>query len=260
MRRKSLRTFVQILLLGLLLGTSSSAHADAISMTAVSVTDIQLVPTSGTVLFFATQATPRGFANAVATDGFEGPSNEQQSPTLAQASINIGFAGASAVSDVTNMTLNANSNVMLDECVCAAESEGLAILRTSFMIVGGTGNVNVNLSSLLGTTQNIMLDQFTLTAVSETRISFQVFSGTTEIFSFDSTLRIGPTGPTSQELERQLSEILNLQFNTEYTLSVLAIANSRATQSEVPEPASVILLVSGLGFMARFVKKRRTAF
>lgn len=258
MTRKSLRTFVQVLLLGLLLGTSSSAHADAISMTAVNVTNIQLVPMSGTVMFFATQATPRGFASAVATDGFEGPSNQQQSPTLAQASINIGFAGASAVSDVTNLSLNANSNVMLADCVCAAESEGLASLRTSFMIVGGTGNVNVNLSALLGTTQNIMLDQFTLTAVSEARITFQVFSGTTQIFSFDSTLRIGPTGPTSQELERQLSEILSLQFNTEYTLSVLAIANSRATQSEVPEPASVILLVSGLGFMARFVKKRRT--
>jgi len=41
MRRKSLKTFVPILLLGLLLGTSSSAYADTISLTTVSVSNFQ---------------------------------------------------------------------------------------------------------------------------------------------------------------------------------------------------------------------------
>ena len=58
------------------------------------------------------------------------------------------------------------------------------------------------------------------------------------------------------EFERQLSEVFTLQFGTEYSLRASLFANSEAGQNEVPEPASVVLLVSGLGFMAGFVNGR----
>lgn len=260
MRRKSLGTCV--LLLGLVLGISSSAYADAVSITSVSVSNLQLVPTSGMIVF-TTQLSPATVASAVVSDGFDGPSNRSESPTRSEASINLGFAGASAVSDFTNLSFNANSNIMLSGCLCTFEAEGFASLRKTFMVVGGSGNVTVNLSALLETTQTLMTDQFSFGASSLVIVGLQVLDpsdfSSVHTFSFSNRLGIRPpTNLSVTELERQLSEIFTLQFNKEYTLVVSVIANSEAGQNEIPEPASVVLLVSGLGFMAGVVKKRRT--
>lgn len=44
MKRKSIATLV--LLLGVLLGTASSVHADAIAITSVSLSNLQIIPTA----------------------------------------------------------------------------------------------------------------------------------------------------------------------------------------------------------------------
>lgn len=263
MRRKSLRTFVQVLLLGLLLGASSSAYADAISVTSVTVSNVQLTPTAGTIMFFTTQLSPGTRAGAVVTDGFNDVSNRSESPTRSEASITVGSASASALSDFTNRTFSANSSVMFSGCICSAEAEGQTFLREAFTITGGTGNVDVNLSALLSTMQTLMTDQFSLFAASDVLVNLQVIdasnSSIVHNFSFDSRLSIRPpTNATALEIQRQLSEVLALQFNTQYSLVISAFANSRAAQNEIPEPASVVLLVSGLGFMVgRFRKSRK---
>lgn len=182
-------------------------------------------------------------------------SAHSESPTQALAAAAALSAGASGQSDLIHLQLNAISNVILSGCVCSAESEGLAFLRQSFTITGDTGNVDVTFSALMQTMQNLVTDQFSLFAVSEARISVQIVDVRT--FSFDSNLRIGPNELTSLEMQRQLSEVFNLQFGQQYELVVFVGANSRAAQSEVPEPATMVLLVSGLGFMADFVRKRR---
>lgn len=122
--------------------------------------------------------------------------------------------------------------------------------------MGGSGNVEVKFSALLQTMQNLMTDEFSLFTASDARINLQVLD--VGSFSFDSRLNIGPNGSTVIDMQRQLSEVLTLQFDQQYTLLVFVGANSRGAQSEVPEPATAVLLVSGLGFMAGFVKKRRT--
>jgi hypothetical protein len=260
MTRKSLRTC--LLLLGLLLGISSSAYADAISVTSVSVTNIQLVTTSGTIVFGAAPFGSRTTAHTVVADGNgDEVADEEQSPTRSEASTTTPLATANAVSDFTNLLVSANSSVMLSGCVCAAEAEGLAILRTTFTIVGGTGNVDLNFSALLQTAQNLMTDPFSLSAASDASLRISVFTTdtlTTVInFSFDPRLVIGPNAATALAFQQQLSQVLALQFNQQYTLDIFLRANSRATQSEIPEPATVVLLVSGLGFMAGFAKKHR---
>jgi hypothetical protein len=251
MSRKSLRTGA--LLLGLLLVTCSSAYADAVAITSVSVSNFQLVAASGTVVF----STPQTSASGAAANSFgEEAADSSQGPTLSQASTSVTFAGAGGVSDSANLLVTANSNAMLSGCMCSAESEGLASLTQSFTIVGGSGNVDVTLSALLQTVQNLVTDPSSLFAASDARITLEVVD--VRSFSFDSRLRVGPNELTALETQRQLSEIFTLQFGQQYNLRIFVGANSRAGQNEIPEPATVVLLVSGLGFMAGFVRKRRS--
>ena len=112
MSRKSLRTGA--LLLGLLLVTCSSAYADAIAITSVSVSNFQLIASSGTIVF----SSPQTAASGAAANSFgEEEGDSSQGPTLSQASTSVTFAGASGVSDFTNLLLTANSNAMTRQTV-----------------------------------------------------------------------------------------------------------------------------------------------
>ena len=254
MRGKLLASFA--LVLALLLGASSSASADTIALTSVSLTNLQLTSASGTIVFSPPQAGFATTASGAATNSFDEESGDQsQSPTHAQANASVTFASAGGVSELGNRMVSANANVMLSGCVCSAETEGLAFIRQSFTITGGTGSVDVTFSALQQTIQNLVTDQFSLFAVSEARISVQVVG--VQTFSFDSNLRIGPNELISLEMQQQLSEVFHLQFGQQYDIIVFVGANSRAGQSEVPEPATMVLLFSGLGFMAGFVRKSR---
>lgn len=254
MRHKSLRTAV--LLLGLLLGTASCTYADAISVTSLTLSNFQIVPTSGTITFFS----PRNQALARATNSL----NEEalqvvvtESLTTAQASANVTFASASAVADPVNSSGSQNSNATLSGCNCEAFAVGQTVLQQSFIITGGSGNVEVQFSGLLVMMQSVMTDEFGLLA--ESNVLAAIHLGSSNVFPpVFSTLTIGPNGSSVSNIQQQLSQILTLQFNTEYRFDVTLSANSRVVNqapSGIPEPASVVLLVSGLGFMAGLVKK-----
>lgn len=256
MRRKSLRTGV--LLLGLLLVTASSAYADTVAITTVSLSNLQLVPTSGSIVFlgpqFGSRTTASAAASVSAANGlFEESSNFSQSPTRSEAITTITFASAAGVSDFPNSLFSANTNVTLSGCTCTAETEGLAALHESFMIVGGSGNVNVTLSALFQSIQILATDELSLFAASQADLVLQV--GGVDTFFFHSGITI-PTGSVNFEIQNQISQIVTLQFDQQYTLDVFVRTNSRAAQNQIPEPATVVLLVSGLGFIAGYVRKR----
>src|SRR5215211_1082170 len=113
MRRKSLGTFV--LLLGSLLVTASSAYADTISITSATLSNLQLVPTSGTLVFLGPQFGSRtGVFTTVSNIGpglFQEGGNVTSSPTRSELSSNITFASASGVADFPNGFLSTNGNV-----------------------------------------------------------------------------------------------------------------------------------------------------
>ena len=245
-----------ILALGLLLGASTSTYADTIAVTSVSLTNLQLVATSGTIVFSPPQVGPVTAASGAATNSFdEEAGNHVENPTLAQANASVTFANAGGLSDLTNRLLNAHDSVMLPGCVCGAETEGLAFIFQNFTVTGGTGNVDVTFTALLDAIQNVVTDQFSLFAVSEARFSVQVVG--VDTFSFLSHVRIGPNDLTSLETQQQISDVFHLQFGQQYNIIVFVGANSRASESEVPEPATFVLLFSGLGFMAGARKKWR---
>jgi hypothetical protein len=123
------------------------------------------------------------------------------------------------------------------------------------MITGGTGSVDVTFSALFDTLQTLVTDQLSVFAASDLSINFQVAG--VDIFSVDSRLSIGPNNSVMMEVQRQFSQLLTLQFNQPYTVGIFLRSLSRAEQTEIPEPATVVLLLSGLGLMAGVVKKRR---
>jgi len=62
MRVKSLKVFVRVLLFGLLLGASSTAHADTVVITSFSFSNLQFNPATGTAVFTPTGASARAQA------------------------------------------------------------------------------------------------------------------------------------------------------------------------------------------------------
>ena len=62
MRFKSLKVFTGVLMFGLLLGASSTAYADAFSLTSFSLTNLQFTPSAGTAQFTLTGVMARADA------------------------------------------------------------------------------------------------------------------------------------------------------------------------------------------------------
>lgn len=256
MSRKALRTCV--LLLALLLGTAATAYADAISTTGLFFSSFQIVPTSGTVVFSSpsTQALARA-TNSLGQESLQVVASE--SPiAIHLASATVSFAQGFVIADPLNFTGSQTSNAMVSGCNCEAFGVGQSVLQKTFVITGGTGNVDVAFSAVLLTMQTVMTDEFGTFAGSN--ILAGIHLGSSSIFpTIFSVVEIGPNDSRVSNIRHQLSQVLTLQFNTMYRIDVTLSANSTAVNqapAEIPEPASLVLLVSGLGFMARFAKRK----
>lgn len=252
MTRKSLsRLFVHILLLGLLLGASSTAYADAISISSVSFSNLQITSAAGTVVFTPTGAS----AVALATNSL-GQTAPVMSSTLpiAQASTAVLFASSSSVANTTTFSSEAHSLVTLTGCTCEASSAGQGNLSGTFVITGGDGNVNVNIGALFTTMQSVMTDQFG--TFSQSQVITTLTLDGVAIFDVTNIVNIGRNLSDEETALHQISEAVSLQFNVPHTISIHIHAGSLAG-NQVPEPATAVLLFSGLGFMAGFVRKRK---
>jgi hypothetical protein len=173
---------------------------------------------------------------------------------IAQASTAVMFASSSAVANASTFSATANSVVNLPACTCAASSAGQANLSGTFVITGGQGTTTVNISALFTTMSTLMTNQNG--AFDQSQVITTLMIDGVPIFDVTNVFNITSNASDEQSRIHQVSEAVTLAFNVTHTVSVHIHAGSFAG-NQVPEPASAVLLVSGLGFMTGYVRKRK---
>jgi hypothetical protein len=255
-RRKSLKVFAGVLMLGLLLGASSTAYADAFSLTSFSFSNLQFTASAGTAQFTVTGVTARADA------GFNGGtqiSNTSNSFPIAQANAAVNGITAAATANAATRSVSADTTASLTDCNCSAGSFGQGTLSGTLVLSGADGPVDVNISALQTLLWQVQTDAFGQYA--ESGLFFDLFVNDAPVFSFQVEALhplTGPNmGPSSVQGSGQISRSITLQGGTTNTIFLRLSATSLVINSEVPEPATIVMLVSGVGVMTGVLKKRR---
>lgn len=258
MRITSLKFFVSVVLFGLLLGASSSANADTLAFTTFTLNGIQFNPATGTAVY-----TPTGVTTRAQAQNSLGQIQDNTTNTfpISQATAVVAFANGSISANATNLTGNATSSASVGGCACSASSFEQGIFTGTLVILGGEGPVDGTFSIMPFATGQVSTDQFGTFAFAE--ISYNLLVNGRSVLSQDQMLSevTAPNqtggfslGPVT------ISHVFSLEFNAVNTIelrisSVAAAGTNEA--NEVPEPASVLLLTSGLGFLLHRLRRSK---
>ena len=254
MRFKSLKVFAGVLMLGLLLGASSTAYADAFSLTSFSFNNLQFTPSVGTAQFTATSTTARAEAGIL---GGVQVTNSSSSFPIAQATALVNGISASAIANGATNSVSATSTAFLGGCTCQGGAGGFAMLTGTLVLSGADGPVNVSISALRSMLWQVQTDAFGRYA--ESGLTMDVLVNGSVVFSFQVDALhplLGPNQSSMLQAAEQISRTITLQGGSTNTIGVRIGATSLVI-NEVPEPASIVLLVSGLGALTGVLKKRR---
>ncbi|HVF24010.1 MAG TPA: PEP-CTERM sorting domain-containing protein [Pyrinomonadaceae bacterium] len=249
---KPLKIFARILVFGLLLGASSVAYADTVVITSVTVSNLAFNSATGTAVFTVTGASAR----ANASNSF-GQTEDDVSTTLpfAEAGAAVPLATAFASANLPANSLTGISFAQLGACSCTGASFTISSLTGTLVITGVQGPVDVTISGLMTLLRDVDTDQFGV--LGESEVLFDVFVNGISVFQIDSLIPLsGPNLRALVEASNQISRTITLQGGVENAIT-FRLSTGAVAINEVPEPATVVLLVSGLGFMTGVIKKRR---
>jgi hypothetical protein len=246
------RVFVPVLLFGLLLGAASTANADAISFISVNVSNIQFTPTVGTATLTLTTASARATAgNSLGED----QTILSNTFPIAQSAVAVTFASASAIANATNASVSGVAQANVIGCTCSAGSLSQSILTGTLVVLGGEGSVNVTASGLFEGLTHLETDAFGRNV--ELGWLFDLTVNGVPVFSIDfENTRAGANQLASTEFSNLMSRVFTVQFGAVNQISIRLTPTALGI-NEVPEPASIALLISGLGFMTGVIRKRR---
>ena len=250
---KSLKVLIQVVVFGLLLGASSTAYADALSITSFSISNLQFTAATGTTQFTLTSASAR----AQAENSFGQVVNNTSSAfPLAVAAASVNFASATGTANAAGVSMSGSTSAGVGACSCTADSFAIVTLTGNLVVLGAQGTVDVDISALRSSLLHVQTDQSGVLA--ETEILFDMFVNGRTVFSvqIDQLIPIGPNGLAHVEGTNQLSRTIQLQAAVENQIFIRLLPSSFVV-NEVPEPATIVLLVSGLGLMTGVLKKGR---
>lgn len=222
---------------------SSRSFATVITDISLTLSNILITPTSGSVVF-QDPLTAEVFVQVANSQGVL----DQQFDSSAGGAA---WVSASAQADAATMTLSTSSTMYLTGFNNQASFLSLSSLYGTFMITGGTGSVNVLLSmdvagSLLGYTNSVgYFGQYWVATLS--------LDGTPYLFDFN-FLAGGPNTPaTVLTVNQSLSTTVSLLYNVPYFFYSESLIDAQPEDNyNVPEPTTLTLIVIGLGgFAAR---------
>jgi hypothetical protein len=175
----------------------------------------------------------------------------------ASISATVPLASASAAADGSLLTASATSGVNIPglNANAGTDPDGDAQLSGTFEIVDttntGANPVSVLFSAALATSQSLFTDAFGISASSEVTFQFSLPDiGAVPFLYYDNLLAIGSGQSLSAASSPTLSASTTLLTNTPYSFFLEADSESNGADSAVPEPASVLLLASGLAALA----------
>jgi hypothetical protein len=235
---------------GFLLFDCQRAQATAISFSDITVSNLQVAPASGSIVFdvFTTYA----FAQAQNSLGELNASFDAQSGLPAQADTFVTWADAHAFAGGTQWS--ASSNVNLSGGSNFARSAGQGLWSNMFMITGGTGTVTVNVSADVSGQLSLLTDA--AGQVAQTETIFNLLLDGFPILFLDQLQSIGPNDSFYSLFANTLTNSVDLQFDTPYSLLLRVDSESETINAApIPEPSTVTMV--GLGLGAVLARRRR---
>jgi hypothetical protein len=172
----------------------------------------------------------------------------------------VTFANGSQSTNAGNQRANSTTSVSVGACSCSASAFTQGIFTGTLLILGGEGTVDVTVSIMPFPTGQVTTDQFGVRGQAEA--FYNLLVNGRSVLSQDQLL-IEVEGPNRtggfQLGPVTISHVFSLQFGVVNTIELRmgTVAFGENEVNEVPEPATVVLLVSGLGFMGGILKKRR---
>lgn len=233
-----------IILCGMLQFGQSAAYATVIASSSISISNLQINPASGTVIFLDPWSST-AFAEAQNSLGEWDAQFDSNIGGSALANATVTYANASGGANGLSLTANAGSNVFIPGSIeAAAAAIGRGTLFNSFMITGGVGDVNVTFSlGMIGALQ-VMTDQFGQLAETEVIVSLEL-DGDSVLYYRDHLL-IGPSSSDMRTSPTALTGMRTLQFDAPYFLLAEADSESRGINTPirpVPDGGSTLSLL-----------------
>jgi hypothetical protein len=195
-----------------------SLRADAIVNTSLSLTGLQISPSSG-ILQILSPLTASAFAQAQdSLGGLDQHFNSVDDSATSASALTL-LASASGAASAPMLDASAGSGVNILAIEAAASSVGRGSPRGSFEITGATGPVNVQFQAMLQANQSLSTPGFGQSATSDVIFTFDLsdLSNQPTLF-FDNPLQIGQghyaSSMTSPILTASVGCVVNRQTGT----------------------------------------------
>lgn len=255
-----------LLCAGLVMGIPDAAYADSMGASSISFSNLQFALPTGSAgsIMWQGSWTSQAYADAQNSLGQLDSAFTSNLGTASAVSATVTFANASGSGFVSPLSGTAFGNSSISGVTAQAETIGQGILTNTFEITGGSGVVNVTLSTDLTGEVKAANDAEGVLATAEAAFLVDV-NGTPDLF-FDSPISVGPSASADAPFcfgsgcSQTLTNTVPLSFNTPYLVYVEADAETSA-YNITPEPSAGILSVIallGIGVYA-FGAERRSA-